>query len=89
MQGACVQVRRNQHLILIAPHFLGKLNADFVAKLRRYLTCFKALISVIGDVTACFSEAFLHGAHLLKGSIGVAVYTRYIATALRFASSPA
>ena len=60
--------------MIAAPHLLRKLYAELVTKLGSNLAGLKALISVIGDVPACFAKSFLNGEHFLKGGVCGAVH---------------
>ena len=73
VQRVRVEVRRDDDLILIAPHLSCGSEADPVALLRRDLAGTEALVAVVGDVAAVFSEAFLGGGHVLIGGLRIAV----------------
>ena len=62
-----VQVSGNYHLIFCAPHLPCGFQANLVCFVRCDLACGKALIPVIGDILAPFSETALHGDHFVVG----------------------
>lgn len=75
---AGVKVRSDQHLIMVAPHSFGKLNAEFVCKLGCDFACFETLICVISHIADRLIEAFLYRFHLGKSCFCGAVYACHI-----------
>ena len=76
MQTVRVKVGCDNDLKSVAPHFLGKFNADLVSLFWRKLPRLKALKTVIADnftfiVPLCFGNQ-----HFISGGCGVAVYAR-------------
>ena len=61
--GTGVEMGSHQHLILAAPHLLGQFHADAVTFLGSDFAALETLVSVISDIAACFTKAFLYGKH--------------------------
>ena len=73
MDMICIEMGRDQHLIVLAPDPLCELDSDPVSKLWADLALLKALVSVICDDAAFFSELFLHGHELVSCDLRTAV----------------
>ena len=75
MQAVGIQVGGNDDLKSVAPHSLGKFNADLVSLLWRNLTVLEALKAVVTDnltriVPLCFGNH-----HFISGSVRVTIST--------------
>ena len=67
--SAGVEVGGDKHLPVVPPKPPRRFHADAMAFLRRDLTGLEGLVGVIGDITAGFAEAPLHGSHLPCGGL--------------------
>ena len=67
--SASVEVGGDKHLPVVPPKPPRRFHADAMAFLRRDLTGLEGLVGVIGDITAGFAEAPLHGSHLPCGGL--------------------
>ena len=74
MKGSSIEVGGDQHLVFIAPHPLCQLHAESMAKLRGDLTGLKALVGVVGHVTARLTEPLFGRLHFLESGAPVAVH---------------
>ena len=74
VDGVCVQVGGDDHLILVTPHTPGCFNSNLMRLLRRDLSGLKALKPVIGHVRSPETEAPLNGYHFFIGSVLGAVH---------------
>ena len=77
MQATCVQVRCDNHLETVAPHFLRQLHADFVCLFRRDFSLAETLETVITDDLALVLKLTLDDLHFLTRRGRVAVDTRH------------
>ena len=74
MQAVGIQVGGNDDLKSVAPHSLGKFNADLVSLLWRNLTVLEALEAVIADNLTRVAPSRFRNHHFISGGGRVTVY---------------
>ena len=74
MQAVGIQVSGNDDLKSVAPHSLGKFNADLVSLLWRNLTVLEALKAVVTDNLTRVAPPRFGNHHFISGGGRVAVY---------------
>ena len=75
MQAVGIQVGGNDDLKSVAPHSLGKFNADLVSLLWRNLTVLEALEAVIADNLTRVAPSRFGNHHFISGGGRVTIYT--------------
>ena len=75
MQAVGIQVGGNDDLKSVAPHSLGKFNADLVSLLWRNLTVLEALKAVVTDNLTRIVPLDFGNHHFISGGGRVAIYT--------------
>ena len=75
MQAVGIQMGGNDDLKSVAPHSLGKFNADFVSLLWRNLTVLEALKAVVADNLTRVAPLCFGNHHFISGGGRVTIYT--------------